>query len=529
MGSFKRILIFCSALLVFWACRKSTNAHWDVDVALPVVSGVLNIKNFAGDSIFKPDHTGLLYVRLNRQVAAIKLDSLLKLPDTTVVSSFTNPSPLPLPIVPGQALPTSAPPELKFDISNGVALKRVDIRSGAITVKFSNDISEPMDLIYKIPKVTRNGEPFVISVSIPPGNNSLVKTYDLSGYSFNMQGLTGHQFNTIYQTYTLALSPNSPSLSVNPGLGAKVEVSYSEIIPEYVEGYFGQQTIDLPLDTVRFGLVDNFKASNFMLGDASMDFTILNEFGAEFSGSIGNNKSINTLDNKVIALNSNQISNININRATKAGSTVFPSIRTFSFRSDNSNIVPFISNLPDKLTYQGNIKLNPLGNLSGYNDFAFYNTGIRINANINIPLRFTADYFELRSEAKVNFENVRQIDDVNSGQFVISASNGFPFSARLQAYMYDGQNKLLDSLFVPGSNSMMRGELNSQNEVIKPFQSRILIPVNTKKVENLKKCKTIRIISRFVMPPNPPELKILEHYELKIDIIAELNYKVGLK
>jgi hypothetical protein len=75
----------------------------------------------------------------------------------------------------------------------------------------------------------------------------------------------------------------------------------------------------------------------------------------------------------------------------------------------------------------------------------------------------------------------------------------------------------------------MGGELNSQNEVTAAAHSKLLIPITKEKIENLKKCKTIRIVSLFVMPPNPPELKILESYEMDIGIIAELNYRVGLE
>jgi hypothetical protein len=53
--------------------------------------------------------------------------------------------------------------------------------------------------------------------------------------------------------------------------------------------------------------------------------------------------------------------------------------------------------------------------------------------------------------------------------------------------------------------------------------------VNQEKIESLKKCKTISFISHFLMPPNPPDIKILEHYQLEINISAELNYNVSLQ
>lgn len=528
MTLFNKIKVFCFVGLLFLGCRKSTNANWDVDAAIPVVNSVLNVTNFLSDTLFDVDNTGLLHVVLNREVAAIKLDSLLKLPDTTLIAKFVSPSPFPLKLGPGQPIPGLVPAELPFDIGDGVKLKLVEIRKGFLNVKFSNDISQPMDLVYKLPTATKNGVPFTISETVPTGTNSLVKTYDLSGYTINMRGLSGHAYNVVPQTYTVLLNPKADTAEVLYNQGAYMELSYTDLTPEYVEGYFGQQTIDLDLDTARFDFNKNFKASNFMLSEATMDFSILNEFGAEFNGSLSNIKSINTLDNKAVALNTNQLSNININRATKAGKTIYPSVKSFQFNTNNSNVTSFISNLPDKLTYQGKVSVNPLGNISGYNDFAFYNTGLRIIANIDIPLKYTADYFELTTNAEVDFSNVSQLDHTNYGSFVVFASNGFPFTARLQAYMYDERDLVLDSLFLVGANTIDGGSVNSNNEVITPTQKRLVIPITPGKIGSLKKCKNIRVVSRFIMPSNPPAIKILEKYEMKIKVVAELNYNVRL-
>lgn len=532
MGLRGRLLLFGCIFVLFISCRKSTSANWDVDAVVPVLNSSLNITNFAGDSLFNTDHTGLLNISLKRQVAAIKLDSLLKLPDTTIVQTFTSNSPFPLNLSPGQSVNSSAPSELEFDVNGGAKLKMINVKSGSITVKFSNSVAEPIDLIYKIPSAVKNGTPFIISETVPTGTNTLEKTYDLSGYSLSMRGISGNAYSTIVQTYTISISPQAAAnATVNYSQGAKIELTYTGVTPDYVEGYFGQQTIKIDPDTASFHITDNFKASNFMLSQASMEFNILNEFGAEFSGSIFNTKSINTEQNKTVPLVTSQLNNININRATKVGTVIYPSVKSFSFRSDNSNILPFISNLPDRIAYEGEIKVNPLGNISGYNDFAFYNTGIRILANINIPLRFTADYFLLRSkDTPVDYSGVEQLNNVNSGNFVILAKNSFPFAAQLQGYMYDEQDHLLDSLFDTSVNSnvIKGGQLNALNEVTAAIQSKLYVPVNKTKIDHLKRCRKIRVQSKFIMPPNPPDIKILEQYSMDINIVAELNYKVGL-
>ncbi len=536
MLRFSNICALLLAVLLMGGCRKPTNANWDVDVVVPLVHSHLSIKNFIGDSIFKADQNGLLNLNVTREITAVKLDSLVELPDTSISKSFTLPVIGGLKVAPGQNLPFFPPVELTFDISNGVALKYVDMRSGSITLKFTNNAAQPLNMLYILPGVFKNYMPFTVSETIPPGVNSLTKTYDLAGYHFNMQGLSGFKYNTISQTYTIAVSPTaSDSVRLNPGIItiANIDITYSKLVPDYVEGYFGQQTINIAQDTAKLNLLNNFRATNFMLSDATLDFKIMNEFGAEFTGSLANVKSINTNtatnSTVIVPLTTTQISNLDINRATRAGSTVFPSIKNTSLTAVNSNIVPFLSNLPDKLSYKGSIQVNPLGNTWGYSDFAYYGKGIRVLADINIPMRFNADNFKLISHTPVDFSNLEQLDNVKSGNFVIQATNGYPFKAMLQAYLLNEQKQVIDSLFIPGQNVIDHGLLDSQNMVTAPVSSKVLVPISSSKIATMRKSKSIQIITYFLMPPNPPDIRLQDSYQIDVSIIAELNYNVVRK
>ncbi len=521
------ILVF-TAILAFFSCRKETVASWDLDLTGPVVSSKLNIRNFLTDSLFTTGANGVLNLNVNREVAYIKVDSLLQLPDTTIINSYT--TPITLTLSPGQNMNFLPPTPLTFSISNGVALKYGIIRKGTLSVKYSNSISQPLDFVYVLPGVKKYGLPFKISESIPPGNNSLIKTYSLDGYDLDLTAGGTVNYNTITQTYSLSLSTTAQSVVANPGTGAKIELSYSEIIPQYVTGYFGQQVVPVDIDTARLDIFNNFNAINFQLSDATLDFRIINEFGAEFSGSLSNIKSLNTINNSSVTLNTQQLSVININRAFQVNGAVNPTVKFISLNKNNSNILPFLSNLPNKLTYSGNISLNPLGNTSGFGDFAYYNTGIKVLADINIPMKFQATAFILQSTSPIDFTTLDQLDNVNYGSFIVSAKNGYPFDAVIQAYLVDENNTIIDSLFVPGNNIIAQGITNTQHVVISQSNQRLLIPFDKTKLENIKKSKNMKLTAKLIMPlPQPPEITIKENYEIDIDIIVDVNYRVKRK
>ena len=517
------------SFLVFFSCLKQPNTNWDSDFVLPIANSSLNIKNFFGDTLLKPDNNGLLSFVFNRELLAIKLDSLINIPDTSIIQNFVNPSPFPSLINPGQSLIVFQPSDLRFDIGNNVSIKTFAIRKGNLKVKFSNDLDQPLDLVYAISSAKKNDSVFKIRETIPPGINSLIKNYDLSGYTLNMRGISGNAYNTIIQNYNISLNSNASTTTVNPGKGAKIDLTYTQISPDFVEGYFGQQVISIPEDTLGFSFMETLQASNFLLSEANVAFRIINEFGAEFSGNLNNIKSINSSNNSIVNLNTTLLSNLNINRATKSAFSLFPSNKFISLNSQTNNVAAFISNLPNKLTFKGSVSLNPLGNISGYNDFAFYNTGIKVLADINIPLRFKANYFRLKSIAKVDFSNVNQLDQVKQGNLIINTINGYPFKAKLQAYLLDDQNLIMDSLFLPNENILESGIINSQNEVISSSSSNINIPISDYKIKLLKKCKSIQFVTYFITPTNSSDIKIMENYEFKINIVAELSYNISIK
>jgi hypothetical protein len=517
-------------LVIITGCRKPSGANWDVDVVLPIVNSTMNIRNFAGDTLFGADNSGLLHLIYNRQVAAIMMDSLLKLPDTTIHMKFPDqPIPFTYTLNPGDKLPFTDPVDLKFNISNGVQLTRVDVRNSTLNLKFSNTASQPVDLIYQLPGAIKNGARFTISETVPPGINSLQKSYDLSGYSISMRGVSGKDVNAISQTYTITVNPNADTLVLQPGQGAEIDVTYSEIVPQYVEGYFGNSVIKMQADTTRINLAEEFRPTNFMLSEATMAFRIVNEFGADFRANIYNVKSINTHDAKVITLATNKLSAININRAVNNGSAPVSTTWSTVFNSSNSNIVPFISNLPDELTYQGEVQINPPPLQNTQHDFAYYKTGLRIFADIDIPLRFTADNFRLETNAGTDFTNVEQLNNVNSGNFIINVTNGFPFAARLQAYMVDAAGVVIDSMLVAGQNLIAAGQYVGQNPVETPAFTQLQVPLGEGRIENLKKCKSVKISTLFIMPGAGAEVTIYDHYTIDVKIIAELNYHVGIR
>ena len=79
---------FFSALLAIFAlssCKQDlANVGWDVDVLAPVLRTRLDMSDLVADSLLTADADGALRLRIETPLIDLPLDSILKIPDTTI-------------------------------------------------------------------------------------------------------------------------------------------------------------------------------------------------------------------------------------------------------------------------------------------------------------------------------------------------------------------------------------------------------------------------------------------------------------
>ena len=119
---------------------------------------------------------------------------------------------------------------------------------------------------------------------------------------------------------------------------------------------------------------------------------------------------------------------------------------------------------------------------------------------------------------------------MNYGNLFLQATNGFPFDAVLQGYILDEQKQIIDSFFTVPGNTITRGTLDAHYIVTSPVYTKLTIPLTENKLKNIKLCRYIKFVSRFDLPtPQPPDIKILETYNLDLILSVDINYKARKK
>jgi hypothetical protein len=526
----KKIIVGLTVLIIvlFFSCKKDAGPYWDTEVMGPLVRASLSLDNLLPDSILQANPDSSLKIAYESDVYRLSMDTLFKIPDTTLKQSYT--IPFGVTFTPGQTIVNNNLSETTYSLPS-VQLRSSIIKSGQVHYKIKSLVKEVTTFVYSIPCAKLNNVPFTINVEVPAAVGNIPGVYDqwfdLSGYVFDMTGVNHNKVNTLYTSFTAAISSTGHQVLVNNTDSLIIENSFHDVIPYYAKGYFGQNTFNIGPSEAEFTLFKRIIGGTIQLEDVNFNLKIENPIGLDARILINNLTSVNTRTGNTISLTNSVVgSPININRAADNSGTVIPYTVNFPLTTSNSNIKQMIENLPDKLGYSMQIVSNPLGNISGSNDFIYSDHLLKASMNIEIPLSLVANNLTLADTLDLNISD-SGLKNVKSGTFTLFADNGFPFEAGLQIYLLDASSAIADSIFA-NANSIDEAPVNSNLRVINKRLTRIDIPLSESKTELFRNTKKIMIKVKFNTSSQPQFIKIYSDYTFDIKMIGDFKYTVHL-
>jgi hypothetical protein len=126
------------------------------------------------------------------------------------------------------------------------------------------------------------------------------------------------------------------------------------------------------------------------------------------------------------------------------GNVLFPSEKTFLLNPDNSNITSFIEVLGDSLIFTGSAELNPLGNISNYNDFILDQSRLKAEISLEIPLNFSITNLVLRDSIALNWDDTEVFP--SEMELFMKFENQFPISMDIAIVAIDRTGNTLLNL-----------------------------------------------------------------------------------
>lgn len=516
------LLFFIGSSL--FSCKMDPN--WDLDVLAPIAQTSLTPANIIPVGNISADNQGKLHYVYDSEVYVVPLDSLFNIPDTTYQYGFT--SPALLTINPGTEV-------IFFDgyISPNISaasLTAMIVRSGGVNVKATSYAPENLTLKIEIPKAKRAGQPLVKYYNVPTmgqGNASQIEQYiDLSGYDLDLTGDNGMLGNRLKMRISATTDPLSNPFQINVGDElVNCAISLDKLKPYYAKGTVNTQEVAISSDTLKLAVMNMVKSGTVNIQDLNLKLILQNGIGVDLQAFVYQVSGKNTNLGSSVSLSHPSVNNaININRAEAylhQNPEYVPSFREIEFNSTNSNLKSFVENLPSQIGINAKFIINPLGNISGGNDFIFYNSKTSIRLRVEAPLAFGMDNLVLVDTIAMNI-------DVNDGQPVKSAkikayvNNWFPFEAKLQVF-FPGENGTgLDSLFL--SQHILPGIAGNNDIVTSPTHSILEATAEGETLNRLLASKKIWFKVKLTSNPGGYVYSLYDGYKMDVKLTAQLMY-----
>jgi hypothetical protein len=318
------------------------------------------------------------------------------------------------------------------------------------------------------------------------------------------------------------LHPDADSIWITPQDSVFIVSTFDELKVEYVHGYFGRQDYN-DKGSSAFELFSSIKSGTFDLAHINGKLNITNFTGMDLQLSMDKISAYRSADQKEVLLNDPIVGQtINISRAVEKSyglDHVIPA--TVSFTLDQSNLDELIEMQPDSLRFVMSGKLNPMGNISGGNDFMYFDKSIIATFGLEIPLNLSINNLLIEDTAELDIQDT---EDLKSGAFYMYVDNMFPFDLKLQLYLTDQSGQIVDSLLA-GQTEVSSAQIDQNGFAISPSKNMLKIPLTAEKIALLHKYKDILIRARVNSYQNK-QYQIYQNYYMDIRVVADVKYEL---
>lgn len=475
-------------VLLLTGCQKEpASPTWDVDVAVPLIRTTLGLGDLLPDSLLITDADGSVRLLYSSRLFALKLDTVLTAPDTTLRYVYP-PFDLggaTLTFFPGTTIPAITD-VTRFDLEE-LALSELRVRSGQLEIALRNRLATNILSEFSIGGATLNGTALQVNGVIPSGSAaapaSLIIEQPLDGYRFDLRGPQYDDVNTIAPRMDLTTDPNGTAVQMTRADSLEALVSYRDVVPAYAKGYFGTREIELDADTSGLDVFSDISGL-LDIGSAEARLNVRNGVGMDMRARLLYLKGINSRTGSVVELSHPIIgAALNVDRAIDLGTGFQEARNGWSVSSANSNIAELIETLPDKLAYDLDLQLDPLGDVSNGNDFFYYESTLAADLEVEIPLRLRATDLVLRKDVGIELDGTIDRHALQSGTMHVFATNGFPFSAALQLSIVDADGNVQATL-APGG-TVPSAQVNADGDVTAGAYTQVSFSITASDLDRL--------------------------------------------
>jgi len=450
----KKLLIPCLALVALaLGCNKSNFEQPEIadhtaEFAFPLFNTELKVSDLV-DNILQENTTGdTIIVNADNTLTLFYSGDVTESKATDIFQFFADQLPLAV---------DSSYFEVPVKTPDGVALYRADLSGGNIFFVIKNTMTEPIDIRFYIPQLSKNGQIFEYAFQdIPAGGQATIPAVDLKDWVINTSN------NLITFRYEAFLQDGTPILRLpaNGGIPAIFGLM-QQVTFTYLEGYWGKVEYGLSTETIDIDINQTNLTGNVQVKNPKVTITVFNSFGFPTRGLIkylrfvAKNGDLLELESPLIQ----EGTEIGIDFAYPsfaAGEVGQTKETVFYFDETNSNIAEIFNSEPVQMIYQVNGLANADDNQTLVG-FLTDSSSVRMNVKVELLLEGSLKDFAADQTLALDFSQFSDADSpFDEAEFKLVTENTMGLTTNLQVYFLDVNAVAVDSLFSNGPQDVIK-------------------------------------------------------------------------
>jgi len=459
-----RKVFFILVCLVVISCKRQGPTNWDTEWLAPVAVGFVRPLDVIDEDDLAIDANGVAHVIIEDEVPLDALDDLANLPDTTISNGYTFGTPGgPFTLPAGFSFVSD---NEGFDLNPGQALLRtVVFKEGALKLQLRSDVDGELAATVSLPSATLEGVPLSYATTMAPGtaaNPTFQEIdYDLAGYTLDLTGENGDEANRLLGNINVSTVSSTDVFGTDSVIA---NFSFQDVVVDYALGYFGQynETFD---QNELFGGLEILQSGGLTPEQIDISLEISNPVGIDLVLNL-DELSLNPLDDNAadIPLDHALVEGgIQLSRAFDNNGTPEFATGLYSINEGNSNITSIIASSPNGVQISGDVEINPLGDISGGNDFYYADFPLQAKFGLDLPLCIDFDALVFQDTVALNVGN---LEGLQTATLFVEFESNMPIEIGGRLWINDAEGEevvLIEDLPIAASST---GLFESQSQEI---------------------------------------------------------------
>jgi hypothetical protein len=366
---------------------------------------------------------------------------------------------------------------------------------------------------------------FEAAISLPTFtlNNVPLQRTLLSGTSSQQISIAGYKAalndNLFDINVSVAIKAHNQAASIPPGTRLNVTLAFNNVSFDYVIGFFGDQTADLPTETLEIGAFDNvFDDVEVSIANPKISFEVVNEYGIP----------VNVIFNSLEARNASGKLNVTLSPSSPIAANFPTTLGDSAFTNVSvTNAKALLDFEPTSFFYDLSARINQ--NQTSGTNFCSSDAELKVRMSVEVPLIGHASDIVISDTTDIDLGDVKD-SDIESATLKINATNGIPLNATLQIFMLTENFQLIDVLLANDQEVVKGATTDATGTPVSPGVLNEEIIISKDKINKLLQAKKLIISSRLQTADNPKDVRfrVTDKIDVKLGLLAKLNLKVDL-